>query len=354
VSGADFPLDAILHLDLVGRATTTTTMIPVPLGPGERSPAVAVWAKLEFQLPSGSTKDRIAAHILRNAIADGWVTPSTTVIEASSGSTSISFAMLCARLGIPFVAVMPEGVSRERLRIIEEFGGTWELTPTSDGVPGSIAVVRERAKEPDVFWPDQFDNPRNTRAHELVTGPQLIDQMQSQAGRLPAGFVAAVGTAGTLMGIGRALRRQAEGAVIARVRVGDAPFDAEQGCVTAPERRGAGEPPERRGAGEPPERRGAEPPERRGAEPPGIPGVVDCLSGLLDPDEFGLGEDIVIEHAEAMTATRELRHLGFPVGPSSGLNFAGARVLARRLGPGQPVATVFCDRMERYFSIEPS
>ena len=322
----DFPLDALLHLDAVGRATTPTAMIPVPLADTPQSPTVAVWAKLELQLPSGSTKDRIAAHILRNAIADDWVRPATTVIEASSGSTSISFAMLCARLGISFVAYMPEGVSRERLRIIEEFGGSWELTPAAEGVPGAIARVRERATEPDTYWPDQFDNPRNARAHELVTGPQLIDQMQTQAGRLPAGFVAAVGTAGTLMGIGRALRRHDEKAVIARVRLGDELVDAEQGCMVAPERRGAGG--------------------------PGIPGVVDCLSGLLDPDEFGLAEDIVITHAEAMAATRELRRLGFPVGPSSGLNFAGARVLARRLGPGAPVATVFCDRMERYFSIE--
>jgi cysteine synthase A len=317
VSVNDFPLDAVIHLDAVGRFVTPTAMIPVPLTDAPRSPVVSVWAKLELQLPSGSTKDRIAAHILRAAIADGWVTPRTTVIEASSGSTSISFAMLCARLGIPFVAYMPEGVSRERLRIIEEFGATWELTPRDEGVPGSIARVRERARDTGTFWPDQFDNPRNARAHELVTGPQLIDQVQTQAGVLPAGFVAAVGTAGTLMGIGRALRHHVEGAVIARVRLAGELVDAEQGCVAT-----------------------------------GIPGVVDCLSGLLDQDGLAMDDDIVITHAEAMGATRELRRLGFPVGPSSGLNFAGARVLARRLGPGEPVATVFCDRMERYFSLE--
>jgi cysteine synthase len=307
---------ALRYLDTVAAAVTLTAPIVVPVD--ERGATATVWAKLELQLPSGSTKDRIAAHILRTAIAAGRLTPQSTVVEASSGSTSISLAMLCARLGVRFVAVMPEGVSAERLLIIGRYGGMWELTPAAAGVPGSIAAVEHRARrDASVFWPDQFRNPDNADAHERFTGPQLMREVGQHGGRLPDGFVAAVGTAGTLMGVGRVVRRAAPGAELARVRLRDEAVDAEQGGV-----------------------------------PCGIPGVVDCLSGLLDPAELGLGPDIEVSRAVALATTRRLCRLGFPVGPSSGLNFAGATALARRLGPGTHVATVFCDRMERYFSTD--
>jgi cysteine synthase len=297
-------LDAILH------ASTLTFPLDQPDG-------TTVWSKLELQLPSGSTKDRIAARILLQAARDGRLTPRTLVMEASSGSTSISFAMLCAQLGLRFCAVMPEGVSRERLRIIERYGGTWQLTPKDDGVPGSVAVVRRRlAEDDDVFWPDQFANPLNAAAHAEVTGPQLVRQVQDAGGRID-GFVAAVGTGGTLMGIGRAIRAAYPHAVIARVRVAGMAADAEQGGV-----------------------------------PCGIPGVVDCMSELLDPSALGLADDLEVSFDDAMATTRELCGRGLPVGPSSGLNVAGARALAGSLGPGAEVATVLCDRMERYFSTE--
>src|SRR5262249_6975787 len=144
-----------------------------------------LWVKLELQLPSGSTKDRIAAHILRTAIADGQIGDDTLVVEASSGSTSISFAMLCAHVGVRFRAVMPEGVSPERWRIIGRYGAEWELTPAAAGVPGSIDRVRELvASGVDVFWPDQFANPRNADAHQLVTGVQLLDAVAGAGDRL--------------------------------------------------------------------------------------------------------------------------------------------------------------------------
>lgn len=314
-----FDPDALAHLDAVAAAPTLTAPISIAaLDPTAGTDAGTVWAKLELQLPSGSTKDRIAAHILRTAIATGRLTPGSTVIEASSGSTSISFAMLCARLGLRFVAVMPEGVSSERLLIIRRYGGDYELTPAADGVPGSIAHVEARAaSDADVFWPDQFRNPANAEIHERVTGPQLIAEVTARTGSPPAGFVAAVGTAGTLMGVGRALRAVSAGAVIARAQLSGEPADAEQGGV-----------------------------------PCGIPGVVDCLSGLLDPTAIGLAAEVVVTRPDALVSTRRLCALGFPVGPSSGLNVAGAVAVARQLGPGAQIATVLCDRMERYFSTD--
>jgi cysteine synthase A len=312
---ATFPPHAIDYLSAIAAAPTLTVPIEVDVADG----GVATgWAKREFQLPSGSTKDRIAAHILRSAIEEGRLTPSTTVLEASSGSTSISFAMLCASLGLPFIAVMPEGVSEERLLIIRRYGGDWRLTPAADGVLGSIDAVHALLEaDASWFWPDQFHNLRNAESHQLATGPQLVDAVRAATGRPPDGFVAAVGTGGTLMGVGRAVRAAAPGAVIARVRVDGETADAEQGGV-----------------------------------PCGIAGVVDCLSGVLDPDELSMADELLVTRADALDATRWLCGRGFPVGPSSGLNYVGAVRLATQLGAGANVATVFCDRMERYFSTD--
>ncbi len=284
----------------------------------EPASGCTIWLKLEYQLPSGSTKDRLAAHVLSRAVADGRVHAGTTVIEASSGSTSIAFAMACAALGVRFLAVLPEGVSNERLMIIRRYGGDFALVPGEAGMPGAIAETeRLAAADPDVFLPRQFTNPDNAAAHELRTGPELVAAVE-QSGATVDGFVAAVGTAGTLMGVGRVVRRANPAAVVARVVVAGETVDAEQGGPTCL----------------------------------GIPGVVDCLSGLLDEDELGGHPPLAVPRAAAMDAARELARHGFAVGPSSGLNLAGARRLALELGPGHHIATVACDRMERYFSTD--
>lgn len=277
-----------------------------------------LWLKLEYLLPSGSTKDRLAAQVLSRAVARGDVHAGTTVVEASSGSTSIAFAMACALLGVRFRAVLPEGVSNERLMIIRRYGGDVALVPGDSGMPGALAETeRLAAADPDVFLPRQFTNPENSAAHELRTGPELMASVHDAGGTVD-GFVAAVGTAGTLMGVGRVVRRADPDAAVARVVVAGETVDAEQGGPTCL----------------------------------GIPGVVDCLSGLLDEAELGGHPAIAVPRAEAMDAARELARRGFPVGPSSGLNLAGARRLAAELGPGHHVATVACDRMERYFSTD--
>jgi len=274
-----------------------------------------LWLKQEYLLPSGSTKDRIAHFILGHAAASGDLRPGATVVEASSGSTSIAFASACASMGVRFVAVMPEGVSGERVLIIRRYGGEVILTPRADGVEGAIAASRRMAQEDErIFLPRQFENPLNALAHQRATGPELI----AQVGRRIHGFVAGVGTGGTLMGIGRALREAGHAAAIAAVKPekGGTCFEGQ--------------------------------PEICG----GIPGVVDGLSTILDPAAIDAAAPICVPDHEAIAAARELCRMGFPVGPSSGLNLAGARRLARRLGPGHDVATVLCDRMERYFSTD--
>lgn len=311
VPPAGSPIDPnrLAHLD--GYGSLPTPLVPLV----DEATDTTVLAKLEAFQPSGSTKDRIAQAILLAAAHEGRLTSRSTVVEASSGSTSISLAMACAVLGLRFRAVMPEGVTNERLLMIQRFGGESILTPASEGVPGSILHTRELAAEdPHVFLPDQFNNPHNALAHEEGTGAELVEQLEVVGARLD-GFVAAVGTGGTLMGVGAAVRSAFPAATLARVHVADGPADAEQGGV-----------------------------------PCGIPGVVDCLSGLFDPTLLEMVPDVEVTRDEALAATRELCNRGLPVGPSSGLNVAGARKLAISLGPGSVVATVLCDRMERYFS----
>ncbi|HUP86032.1 MAG TPA: cysteine synthase family protein [Acidimicrobiales bacterium] len=274
-----------------------------------------LWMKLEFLQPSGSTKDRLAAFVLGDAIRRGEVRAGTRVVEASSGSTSIALAMACAHLGLRFLAVMPDGVSTERVLIIRRYGGDVELVP---GGPAA-AIGRAEAIGADsrqVFLPRQFANPGNVAAHETGTGPELLEAV---ARRLD-GFVAGVGTAGTLMGVARAIRAAGhDDTRIAAVRPTTGTRFAGQ-------------------------------PEICAGFSAGIPGVVEGMSTLLDRDAVGLLPDLDVADDVALDATRELCARGFPVGLSSGLNLAGARMLANDLGPGHHVATVLCDRMERYFS----
>jgi cysteine synthase A len=273
-----------------------------------------LWLKVESLLPSGSTKDRVASFILNHGIEAGKITADTLVVEASSGSTSISFAMGCAMLGVKFRAVMPEGVSRERVLMIRRFGGEIALTPREGGVRGAIEACRRMAAEdPRVFLPRQFENELNALAHQRTTGPELL----AQVGRTIHGFVAGVGTGGTLMGIARALREAGQRTHIARALP-----DASLCFSNEPEICG------------------------------GVPGVIEGLSKILDPASVALDEDIRVGQGEAYLGARELCARGFSVGPSSGLNFVAARKLAARLGPGHHIATVLCDRMERYFSTE--
>jgi cysteine synthase A len=303
----------VARADRLDALLVRTPTVPIE----DEASGCTLWVKLEFLQPSGSTKDRLAAFVLGDAIRRGEVGRDTLVVEASSGSTSIALAMACAHLGLRFLAVMPEGVSTERVLIIRRYGGAVELTPR-DGGPAAAIVRTEAIAAADgtVFLPRQFANPGNVEAHATGTGPELLEAV----GRRLDGFVAGVGTAGTLMGVARAIRAAGHDATrIAAVRptVGT------------------------RFAGQP---------EICAGFSAGIPGVVEGMSTLLDGDAVGLGADLDVADDVALDAARELCAAGFPVGLSSGLNLAGARMLANDLGPGHHVATVLCDRMERYFS----
>jgi cysteine synthase len=271
-----------------------------------------LWLKLDYLLPSGCTKDRMATSIVAHAIASGEVSSSTVVVEASSGSTSIALSMVCASVGVPFRAYMPKTVSGERVLMIRRLGGEVVLTSAEEGMHGAVAAMtRDSDTDADLYAARQFENPRNVFAHRHSTGPELIQQV----GVRLHGFVAGVGTGGTLMGVAHALRDHGFDTVVTRA-VPTATSTAEGHPTVVG----------------------------------GIPGIVEGMSRLLDPDAVGLDDAVLVPELEAMSTAREFGRRGLGVGPSSGLNIAAARRLAARLGPGHHVGAVLPDRMERYFS----
>jgi cysteine synthase len=289
-------------------------MQPTPLEPIAIGEGPAIWCKLEFLNPSGSTKDRIARFILEKASREGRVRAGDLVAEASSGSTSIAMALVSAQLGLRFTAVMPEGVSAERTMMIRGYGGAITLTPKAEGIRGALAEVERLGREEGAFLPRQFENLDNALAHRMGTAREIIDQ-------IPGGDVAAVvsgvGTGGTLVGLFEGLREAGCGVrpVLAKPVTREAVGDLE--CCSFSAR---------------------------------IPGVVDELSKIFSPARMPGLEMIEVQDGEAIEMTRELIRRGFPVGPSSGLNYCAAQQIARRVSG--PVVTVFPDRMERYFTTE--
>lgn len=173
---------------------TPTPLVPVQL---EASQPV-IWCKLEFLNPSGSTKDRIARHMLEKAWRRGDVAPGGWVVEASSGSTSLALALACAQLDLRFLAVMPEGVSNERVLSIKAYGGEVITLDKSLGMDGAITLAAHEARERGGITTRQFENPDNPEAHRLWTAQEIMAQIP---GGLIDGVVSGVGTGGTLVGL---------------------------------------------------------------------------------------------------------------------------------------------------------
>lgn len=304
--------------DLPGCHRYLNRVAPTPLVPVQLDSALPpVWCKLEFFNPSGSTKDRIARFILEKAWRGGRVSCGSLVAEASSGSTSIALALACAQMGLKFVAVMPEGVSSERVLIIKAYGGEVTTTPKADGIRGAIAETERLAAEHGAFLPRQFANDDNADAHRFTTAREVVDVIPG--GRVDA-VVSGVGTGGTLVGLYLGCRDVGCPVVPVHARPVNLYGDGDAECCSFSAR---------------------------------IPGVVDRISTIFREDRLPELMTIDVPDEQAMATTRKLMKLGFPVGPSSGLNYAAAcEVLKLRGDPAMQVVTVFPDRMERYFTTE--
>ncbi|HLV21948.1 MAG TPA: cysteine synthase A [Polyangiaceae bacterium] len=268
-----------------------------------------VWAKAEFFNPAGSVKDRPALEMILAAERDGQLSPGATIIEATSGNTGISLAMIAAVRGYRCVLVMPEDMSLERRYILRGYGAEIELTVAVDGMAGAVSRALELLDEtPGAFMPSQFENPANPESHAAGTALEILEQT---GGKLDV-FVAGVGTGGTITGVGRVLRER-----LASVRlVGVEPAGS---AVLS-------------------------------GKPPGMHGIQGLGAGFVPTilDRKLLDEVVTVTDVAAERMARRLaREEGLLVGPSSGANVSAAVEVAARL-PGGVVVTVLCDSGERY------
>jgi cysteine synthase A len=276
--------------------------------------ACDIYAKAEFMNPGGSIKDRIAKHIILEAERRGELKPGSTIMEVTSGNTGISLSMVGAMRGYKVVIVMPRTVSEERRQMVQSFGAELRLLDEINDIRDAIKETEELAKtRDDIFLPRQFASLDNIEAHSRSTGPEILRQL---GGKLDA-FVMGVGTGGTVMGVGRALRKGKN-----KVRV--VAVEPDESAVMSGEERGCH----------------------------GIQGLVDgFIPPLVNLDE--IDQVVRIKTPDAIAASHRLsREEGLLVGISSGANVLGAIQVARELGPGHTVVTVLPDRGERYLSME--
>lgn len=284
-----------------------------------RGQPITVYAKYEIQNFTGSIKDRMALHILEAAYHAGEIQPGDLIAEATSGNTGISFAAVGRALGHDVRIYMPDWMSRERVMVIQSLGAT--IVPISSeegGFLGSIERVENYARGHEhVYTPRQFESPSNVEAHVLTTGPEIEHQLAS-LGLKPTGFVAGVGTGGTVMGVGRYLRERFPGVRIHPLEPANSPTMREGKRVGSH--------------------------RIQGISDEFIPAIVR-LSELDEIVDVWDGDAILMAQALA-------RHLGLGVGISSGANLLGALQVAHEQGDGAVVATIFCDSNKKYLSTD--
>lgn len=290
-------------LELVGRTPLVQLSRMEPPG------AAHVWGKAEFLNPAGSVKDRPALSMIEAAEQSGKLSPGATLVEATSGNTGISLAMIAAVRGYRCVLVMPEDMSLERRHIMRAYGAEIALTPATDGM---IAAVRHAEKlvrtTPGAFMPSQFDNPANPHSHYVGTANELIEQLD---GNIDA-FVAGVGTGGTLTGVARCLREQLSNVLIVAVEPKSSPVLS--------------------------------------GGKPGLHAIQGLGAGFVPAnlDRSLIDEIVTVSDVAAERSARRLAQAeGLLVGPSAGANVHVACTVAQRLPSGN-VVTILCDSGERY------
>jgi cysteine synthase B len=265
---------------------------------------VSVYAKAEFLNPGGSVKDRPAWRMIQEGLRAGALRPGKRLVDATSGNTGIACAMLGAALGFPVTLAMPANASRARKHIMEAYGAELITTDPMEGTDGAQHYVRRLvARNPDLyFYPDQYNNDANWRAHFEGTGKEILAQTNHRVTH----FVAGLGTTGTFVGVSRRLQRA--GLPVRRVAVQPAsPLHGLEGL--------------------------------KHLETALVPGIYDPT--LVD-DLLRVGT----EEAQAMTR-RLAREEGLLVGVSAGANVAAALRVAAGLKEGV-VVTVLCDTGMRY------
>ena len=278
-----------------------------------------IFAKAEHLNLSGSIKDRMALHILREAYATGAIRRGDTIVEATSGNTGIAFAALGRAFRHPVRIFMPDWMSKERIALIKSYGADVVLVSKEEGgFLGSIkCCVNYEHDHEGCFLPSQFSNPANTEAHYRTTGPEIWQQLQ-RLGLKPDAFIAGVGTGGTIMGAGKFLKEKRPGLKLHPLEPAESP------TLTTGHKVGSH--------------------RIQGISDEFIPAIVD-LDALDDVLMASDGDSILM-------AQKLASGLGLAVGISSGANLIGALQAQERLGPDAVVVTIFCDDNKKYLSTD--
>ncbi len=265
--------------------------------------------------PSGSIKDRIAKYMIEKAEREGLLGPGSTIVEATSGNTGIALSMVAAVKGYKILIVMPEQMTGERVKIMSNLGANLCLTPKEFGFQGAVARAKKIADSGEqYFLTNQFCNPDNALAHYHTTGREILQQM---IGKIDA-FVAGIGTGGTLMGVGKAIREKNPQMKLVAVEPDEAAILSGHAHLGDHKIAGIGD--------------------------GFIPEIVDMH--LID-------KVIAIKSDDAIEMTKSLSHQhGLMVGISSGANILASIQVLKDIGSDKNVVTVLPDRTERYFSTD--
>ena len=271
------------------------------------SSGVEILAKAEHLNPGGSVKDRPALSMIVDGESSGHLYPGKIILDATSGNTGIAYAMLGAARGYGVTLCLPANASMERKHILRIYGAEIIETDPLQGSDGAQVVARAMAaREPaKYFYPDQYNNDANWRAHYETTGPEIWKQTE---GRITH-FVAGLGTCGTFTGVGRKLKELNPSVRLISMEP-DSPIHGLEGLKHLPSSR---------------------------------------MPGIFDPSLADEQIEIATEEAQAMTR-RLAREEGLFVGVSAGANIVAALTLARELPRESVVVTILCDGGERYMS----
>ena len=277
-----------------------------------------IFAKAEYYNLTGSIKDRVAYYIMKKAYEDGSVKRGDVIAEATSGNTGIAFSAMGSYLGHKVIIYMPDWMSRERIMMMKSYGAEVRLVSKEEGgFLGSIKMTEDLAEKGGVFLPRQFSNEYNTETHFYTTGDEISKQLAS-IGLKADGVVAGVGTGGTVMGIGRRLRKDNPKCKAYPLEPKNSPT-LSTGYKTGSHR---------------------------------IQGISDeFIPDLIKLDE--LDDIIAVDDIDSIIMSRMISEkLGVGVGISSGANFLGAIIAQEKLGADSVIVTVFADDNKKYLSTD--
>ena len=273
-----------------------------------------VCAKLEYFNPGGSVKDRIGVAMIDAAEEAGQIAPGRAVIvEPTSGNTGIALAMVCAARGYELILTMPEGMSRERAKLLRAYGAEVRETASLGGMNEAVELAEQIREQRKGFMPQQFSNPANPEIHRLTTAEEIWADCDGEIGA----FVTGAGTGGTITGVGKMLRERSPDTLVVAVEPATSPVLS--GGTPGPHK-------------------------IQGIGPGFVPGVLD--RSVID-------EVITVDDEDALeTARLAARREGILAGISSGANIRAALdVAARPELAGKRVVTIVCDSGERYMSL---